>query len=108
MNSINVVNAVNNTKTPAPIRGFQDLPYFPERNYTISGTTVDVNGAVLGGCIVKLFYTASDVIAQQTTSHATLGTYSFNVDKTVTFYTVEYKAGPPDVYGSSVNTLAGA
>lgn len=104
------VAAVPNTKTPAPLRGFGPQPtYFHERNYLLAGTTVDVNGVVLGSVIVKLFNSATDTLVAQTTSDAVTGVWSFVVDKTQLYYTVEYKVlGTGDVYGSSPNTLAGA
>lgn len=78
----------------------------PERNYTISGITVDSTGTALGSCTVRLFNTATNTLEQTVTSSAA-GAYSFTVDKTQNYYTVEYKATNPDVYGSSLNTLAG-
>lgn len=87
--------------------GITAIPHaLQQRNYTIAGTTVDVNGSPIAAVTVKLFYTASDTLAQQTVSDS-VGAYSFTVDNSVTFYTVEYKAGPPDVFGSSANTLQG-
>lgn len=80
---------------------------FPERNYIISGVTKDSTGAVLGSCTVKLFNTATNILEQTTVSDAS-GNYSFTVDKTQTYYEVSYKAGAPDVAGTTVNTLAGA
>lgn len=91
---------------PNNTRIVQGTPTYHERNYTLSGFTVDVTGAFLTGVTVKLFQTATDTLVQQTVSDAT-GAYSFIVDKTQAYYTVEYKAGSPDVYGSSLNTLAG-
>lgn len=99
---------VPQTKGPVGIRQYSEIvPIFEERNYTISGVTQDSTGAALGVCTVNLFYTATNVLAQTTTSDAT-GNYSFVVDKTVSFYVVSYKTGAPDVAGTSINTLAGA
>lgn len=86
--------------TPIPSR-------LTERNYTIAGVTQDATGVALGNVTVRLFNSATNLLEQATISSA-VGAYSFTVDKFQTYYTVEYKAGPPDVYGSSVNTLAGA
>lgn len=80
------------------------VPQFYERNYTISGLTIDINGAPVAGVTIKLFNTATDTLVQQTVSSST-GAYSFIADKTQSYYTVEYKVGPPDIYGSSANTL---
>ena len=82
-------------------------PYFPERNYLVSGVTRDSTGAALGGCTVKLFNAATDVLTQTTTSDGS-GNYSFIVDKTQSWYVVSYKPGAPDVAGTTVNTLVGA
>jgi hypothetical protein len=90
-----------------PIECFaENVPYFPERNFTITGVTKDSTGAALGGCTLRLFNAASHVLAQTTISDAS-GNYSFVVDKTQTWYVVSYKGGAPDVAGTSVNTLAG-
>lgn len=80
---------------------------FPERNYTITGVTKDSSGVALGSCTVRLFNTATNLLEQTTVSDAS-GNYSFTVDKTQTYYEVSYKAGAPDVAGTTVNTLAGA
>lgn len=83
-----------------------NCPYFPERNYTISGVTKDSTGAALGSVTVRLFNTATNLLEQTTTSDAS-GNYNFVVDKTQRYYQVDYKAGAPDLAGTSVNTLAG-
>lgn len=103
----NVSGGVPRTTGPKVVALDENTPVFPERNYTISGVTKDSTGAALGACAVKLFYTATDILAQTTVSDAS-GNYSFTVDKTVSFYEVSYKAGAPDVAGTSVNTLVGA
>ena len=94
-------------RLPAAVMGLPSPP-LAQRNVTISGVTVDVSAAPLGSCVVKLFETATDLLVQQVTSNATTGAYSFTVDPNKTYYTVQYKAGSSDVYGSSLNTLAGA
>jgi hypothetical protein len=97
---------VPNTRT-AIVKGLaQTVPYFPERNYTISGVTIDATGAALGNCVVRLFNTATNTQEQVTTSDAS-GAYAFVVDKTQAWYVVSYKAGAPDVTGITVNTIAG-
>lgn len=104
----NATVGVPNTAGPKAIRQLSEVPVlFEERNYVITGVTKDSTGAALGGCTVDLYYTATKVLAQTTTSDAS-GNYSFNVDKTVSFYVVSYKTGAPDVAGTTVNTLAGA
>jgi hypothetical protein len=55
---------------------------------------------------VELFDTARDVMMQRTTSDVN-GAYEFSVSPQLTFYLVAYKAGSPDVAGTTVNTLTG-
>ena len=78
-----------------------------ERNYTISGLTKNSVGTAVGSVTVRLFNTATNAQEQVTTSDGS-GNYSFTVAKTQTFYTVQYLAGSPDTFGSSLNTLAGS
>lgn len=82
-------------------------PVYEERNYLVAGVTRDSSGVALGSCVVKLFNAASDTIEQSTTSDGS-GNYSFNVDKTKSWYVIAYKAGSPDVTGATINTIAGA
>jgi hypothetical protein len=99
---------VPNTQGPRAFLSFEEIPaVFPERNFTISGITKDSAGAALGGCTVSLFNVATNVLEQIQVSDAG-GNYSFVVDKTYRWYAVAYKAGAPDVAGTTVNTLAGA
>lgn len=72
----------------------------------ISGVTKDSTGATLGGCTVKLFRTDNDTLYAQMISDAS-GNYSFSVPNDTTYYVVSYKAGAPDVAGTTVNTLTG-
>ena len=75
---------------------------------TISGVTKDSTGAVLGGCKVHLFTTDLDTLVAQITSDPTTGVYSFTgVGMGRNYYVVAYKAGSPDVAGTTVNTLTG-
>lgn len=83
-------------------------PPFHERNFSIAGVTQDAGGVAMGSVTVRLFNTATNAVEQTIVSDATTGAYAFVVDKTQRYYTVEYKAGSPDVFGTSANTLAGA
>lgn len=75
----------------------------------ISGVTKDSTGAVLGGCVVELFRTGDDVRLETVTSDPTTGAYSFSATGLAQdYFVVAYKAGAPDVAGTTVNTLAGA
>ena len=70
----------------------------------ISGVTKDSAGASLGSCVVQLFRTPSDTLVAEITSDAS-GNYSFSNPGSGPFYVVAYKAGSPDVAGTTVNTL---
>jgi hypothetical protein len=88
-------------------------PVFPERNLRITGVTRDSSAAVLGSCKVDLFETPTDIKRDETTSDAN-GNYIVQIPKgltqtqTTTWYCVAYKAGSPDVFGTTANTLQGA
>ena len=84
------------------------LPY-PPTYFRVTGTTLDSNGAALGGCVVLLFLTATDVLFAATTSDAG-GFFEFrsaSQSPTMLYYLVAYKAGSPDIAGTTVNTLTG-
>jgi hypothetical protein len=75
--------------------------------YRIIGITKDAAGAVLGGCMVKLYRTTDDVYVDYRISDAG-GYYEFGVkDITTSYYLIAYKATAPDVFGTTVNNLAG-
>lgn len=71
---------------------------------TIEGYTKDSTCAALGGCVVKLFLTSDDSLVGSTTSDGS-GFYQFSNPGSGPFYAVAYKAGSPDVAGTTVNTL---
>jgi hypothetical protein len=69
------------------------------------GITRDSSGNILGSAIVKVFLTATDQELRQVTSDA--GGY-FELPSEYAgsnHYLVAYKAGSPDVAGTTVNTL---
>lgn len=73
--------------------------------FGLSGVTRNSTGAPLGLCVVKLFEAATDIEVGQTTSDGA-GAFSFSLGNNAGFfYIVAYKAGSPDVAGTSVNTL---
>jgi hypothetical protein len=79
------------------------------QDFILTGITRDAQGVVLGGCMVDLFLTATDKIQKTQVSDPTTGIYSFFVQGPPTnYYIVAYKAGAPDVSGTTVNTLAGS
>jgi hypothetical protein len=89
------------------VRNFADgtAPYF-ELASVITGVTRDSTGAALGSCPLVLFRTADNSIAALTTSDAS-GAYRIEASPALTHYLVAYKAGAPDVAGTTVNTLVG-
>lgn len=75
-------------------------------SWMLSGITKDSTGAVLGSCHVDLYYTNTDQFISDTVSDPTTGVFSFLIGpNTGSFYLVAYKAGSPDVAGTTVNTL---
>jgi hypothetical protein len=75
-------------------------------SFRLVGITKDASDVALGNCVVKLFEAATDIKIAQTTSDGS-GNFSFNVGTNAGFfYYVYYKAGSPDVAGTSVNTIA--
>jgi hypothetical protein len=84
----------------------------PATDFRIFGVTKDSAGVVLPGCTVHLFRTSDDVLMKQITSDAA-GAYMFQGvgiggGGATAYYVVAYKAGSPDVSGTTVNTLTGA
>ena len=75
--------------------------------FFISGVTKDSTGTILGSCTVKLFRTSDDRWFETVTSDATTGAYRFGGVGSANCYVVAYKAGSPDVAGTTVNTLVG-
>jgi hypothetical protein len=70
--------------------------------FTLSGVSRDANGDVLAGCQVLVFRTYDNVLTAQTTSDGS-GVWSVTVDRLQRHFFVEYKAGTPDVFGTSLN-----
>ena len=96
----NIINQVNLPVTDGRI---------PQRimgalNMTLSGISRDSTGATLGNCRVLIFRTEDNSFILETTSDAS-GNWSVSLLKGGPFFLVEYKAGSPDVAGTSVNTL---
>jgi hypothetical protein len=70
----------------------------------ISGITRDANGDPLGGCAVHAFTTSDDIEQGEAVSDIN-GGYALDTPRTDAHYLVAYKAGAPDVAGTSVNTI---
>jgi hypothetical protein len=94
------------TLTP-PTVVHQLLPY-PPTQFRLTGTTRDTTGVALGSCTVDWFNTADDVKIDSTTSDAN-GLFEFRTagQPPNAYYLVAYKAGSPDVAGTTVNSLTG-
>jgi hypothetical protein len=76
--------------------------------FQITGVTRDASGATLASCTVDLFRTSNDTKMATTTSDGS-GVFTFSIgiaDTSVNYYLVAYKAGSPDVFGTTANTLA--
>jgi hypothetical protein len=83
-----------------------------QRRDQIIGITKDASGVALGNCAVDLFDTTSDVKVDSVVSDAS-GIYAATVVWMLPYagqqlYAVAYKAGAPDVAGTTVNTLVGS
>jgi hypothetical protein len=73
--------------------------------FSLSGVTRDSAGVALAGCVVDLFLNSEDTLVATTTSDES-GNYRFIVNgNSQTYFVRAYKAGSPDVAGTSVNTL---
>lgn len=85
-----------------------ELRPYPPTYFSIRGVTKDSAGAVLGGCVVNWFDTATNVKLGTITSDAN-GVFEFRTagQPPTTYYLVAYKSGSPDVAGTTVNTLYG-
>lgn len=81
-------------------------PPLSTTNSFITGVTRDSAGAALGNCVVQLFRTVDDAIIYEGASDGS-GNFSIYAPVTGPFYLVAYKAGSPDVAGTTVNTLVG-
>ncbi len=72
----------------------------------IMGRCVDSDDAGVSGAIVQGFLTASDLFVRETTADSN-GYYELGTQyaSPTTHYIVSYRAGAPDIAGTSVNTL---
>lgn len=73
-------------------------------NRSISGVTRDSAGTIMGAVRVALFQSGGDIPKSETVSDAA-GNFNFDNPGSGPFYMVAYKAGSPDVAGTTVNTL---
>lgn len=73
-------------------------------SFSVSGVTRNSSGAALPDCVVQLFLTGSNALLGQTVSDGS-GNYSFSIGTNQAVYLVAYKAGAPDLGGTTVNTI---
>lgn len=106
----NATHAIPNNPGPRQVAGFTSDydPVFAERNFIVSGVTLNETGAAEGGFTVYLFDMGTGFpVLKQTTVSDMSGNYSFTVDKTTTYWATTYKVGAPHKAGATLNTLVG-
>jgi hypothetical protein len=98
---ISPVITQNTFYVPAPPQSQQILSIF--------GVTRDSSSNPLASCTVSLYRTDTSAQIASVVSDGS-GNYKFQFPVTgaTNFYIVAYKAGSPDVSGTTVNTLVGA
>lgn len=74
-----------------------------QQNHRVVGVSRDASGAPLGGCTIKIFSTADDVLVATALSDGS-GDWTAYPNQQGPYYFVEYKVGAPDVFGTSPNT----
>lgn len=98
---VTVIDFGNFWCPPDPTRGCTS-------RYGFTGYTQDVYGSPVSGVTVKCYHTADDVMVATTVSDTNgyyLVTTPYGVDS---HYLVFYKAGAPDIFGTTQNTLVGS
>ena len=76
--------------------------------FGVVGVTRDIYGSPIGGVTVTLYRTSDDSVQAKVVSDA-LGNYTVTTPFAPdSHYIVMYKAGSPDVFGTTQNTLVGA
>lgn len=89
------------------VRSFSEASAPFEYPFAITGRTRDSTGAALASCSLVLFRTADNSVAAIGVSDAS-GNYVLGASSAIPHYVEAYKAGAPDVAGTTVNTLVGA
>lgn len=80
----------------------------PSVKLMISGVTKDSTGSILGNAVVNLFQNDTDKCLEEVISDEGTGAYSVSsVGLGQNYYVRAYKAGAPDVAGTSRNDLTG-
>lgn len=98
-------NGVLQKGVPSIRLGLRPPPTYPR--LLIGGVTKDSTGAAIAGCTVDLYRTIDKTWLQTVVSDGS-GSYAFSPvnNGNGPFFVVAYKAGVPDVAGTTVNTLA--
>lgn len=106
-----VVNPPESLKSPKQIQDSSTQRVYQRvlvsTRYALSGVSRDNVGVALGDCTVMVFSNVDRTLIAETTSDGS-GFWSVPVVRGWPFFLVEYKAGSPDVAGTSVNTLVPA
>lgn len=92
---------------PEPFSVWWTLPNLTSgatARYGIAGVTRDPYGTRLGSVTVKMFRTLDDSLQDSVTSDVE-GNYTVSSPYTDAHYLYIYKAGPPEMFGGSANTL---
>lgn len=98
------VNLAQGRGAPVSFKRFY-IPFEQPARFVIPpGVTYDSTGAVLGNAQVFLFDTATKVLRAESVSDAN-GNFVVAAAPDATYFIVFYKAGAPDVAGTTVNTL---
>lgn len=88
------------------------VPVIPDGTQSIKfikGLCVDSTGAVAASALVAAYRTSDNAFAGSVTAHANDGSYAVPTQFVgVNHYVVAYKAGSPDIAGTTVNTLVPA
>lgn len=71
-----------------------------------TGQTLNASGAVLGGCTVQLFNTATGLLVDTQVSDSG-GNYKLTDPNNVACFIVAYLPGSPDLAGTSIDELTG-
>ena len=94
------INRPNELVRGVPFRSAKGFAAF-----RLSGTTRNTDSEILGNCRVMIFRTSDNAFIIETTSMPDTGQWAVDILPPGPYFIVVYKAGSPDVCGTSVNTL---
>lgn len=95
-----IVNPVNTVRTDRRI----ETRVLSDAQWRLTGVSRDSVGAALGSCQVLVYRTDTRALAAETISDGS-GNWTVLVDQPNRYFLVEYLAGTPDRFGTSLNTL---